>query len=168
MINKTSYCIFVFTCVFILFSCKDHKNLYEKNLNLYKDLVNNLNTYFLDTNNTSINLSKYFSEDFVFSFYPVGHKKGLTIDKDEYIDSVLVMKKNNFIFNIVHSIYLPGLDEQTYNIDGSVRVYYGAILTNDSINIEFSAYQTVNYVDGKINGIWEWADYSGIKQQMLN
>ena len=28
--------------------------------------------------------------------------------------------------NIGHSIYLPGLNEESFEIDGNVRVYYGA------------------------------------------
>ena len=76
------------------------------------------------------------------------------------------MKKNGVSINIVHSIYLPGIDEKSHQIDGSVRVYYGAILSIDTNMVEFSAYQTVNFDQGKISEIWEWADYGGVKAKL--
>ena len=36
------------------------------------------------------------------------------------------------IIDVVHSIYLPGIDEHTHKLDGSVRVYYGADILVDS------------------------------------
>ena len=74
------------------------------------------------------------------------------------------MKKMNMSINIGHSIYLPGIDEKSYKLDGSVRVYYGAIISIDTSNVGFSGYQTVDFKDGKISAIWEWADYGGVFQ----
>jgi len=55
---------------------------------------------------------------------------------------------------------LPGIDENTYEIDGSVRVYSKATVSREN-TVELSAYRTVNFKNGKISGIWEWADYGG-------
>ena len=76
------------------------------------------------------------------------------------------MKKMNMLINIGHSIYLPGINELTFKVDGSVRVYYGATISIDTNNVDFSGYQTVNFKDGKISGIWEWADYGGVSNQL--
>ena len=76
------------------------------------------------------------------------------------------MKNMNVSIQIGHSIYLPGLDENTYKINGSVRVYYGAILSIDTNQVEFSAYQTINFDQGKISEIWEWSDYGGVRTQL--
>ncbi len=72
----------------------------------------------------------------------------------------------NMSINIGHSIYLPGINEVTFEADGSVRVYYGATISNDTNNVDFSGYQTVDFKDGKISGIWEWADYGGVSNQL--
>ena len=76
------------------------------------------------------------------------------------------MKKMNMSINIGHSIYLPGINEESYDFDGSVRVYYGATISIDTKNVEFSGYQTINFKDEKISGIWEWADYGGVSSQL--
>jgi len=68
--------------------------------------------------------------------------------------------------NIGHSIYLPGIDEKTFDLDGSVRVYYGATISIDTNNIDFSGYQTINFKNEKISEIWEWADYGGVSNQL--
>jgi hypothetical protein len=68
--------------------------------------------------------------------------------------------------NIGHSIYLPGIDEKTFKLDGSVRVYYGATISIDTNNIDFSGYQTINFKNEKISEIWEWADYGGVSNQL--
>ena len=78
------------------------------------------------------------------------------------------MKKMNISINIGHSIYLPGIDEKSHKLDGSVRVYYGAIISIDTSNVEFSGYQTVDFKDGRMSAIWEWADYGGVRNQLLN
>ena len=70
------------------------------------------------------------------------------------------MKQMDMVMIIDHSIYLPGMDQYSYQLDGSVRVYYITI-SFDTINVEFSGYQTVNFRDGKILAIWE-ADYGGV------
>ena len=76
------------------------------------------------------------------------------------------MKQMDMVMIIDHSIYLPGMDQHSYKLDGSVRVYYGATISFDTINVEFSGYQTVNFRDGKILAIWEWADYGGVSNQL--
>jgi len=78
------------------------------------------------------------------------------------------MKQLNMSLNIGHSIYLPGMDEKSYKLDGSVRVYYGASISIDTTSIEFSGYQTVDFENGKISAIWEWADYGGVSSQLNN
>ena len=76
------------------------------------------------------------------------------------------MKQMKMSINIGHSIYLPGLDKESHKLDGSVRVYYGATLSVDTNNIEFSGYRTVEFRDGTILAIWEWADYGGVSSQI--
>ena len=66
------------------------------------------------------------------------------------------------------SIYLPGIDENTFDFDGSVRVYYGATLSFDSVGVDFSGYQTINFLDGKISEAWEWADYGGVTNHLID
>ena len=60
---------------------------------------------------------------------------------------------------------MPGIDENTYEIDGSVRVYSKATVKREN-TVELSAYRTVNFKNGKISGIWEWADYGGVINQI--
>ena len=76
------------------------------------------------------------------------------------------MKKMNMSINIGHSIYLPEITKESYVLDGSVRLYYGAIISIDTNIVEFSGYQTINFEEGKISGIWEWADYGGVSSQL--
>ena len=61
---------------------------------------------------------------------------------------------------------MPGLDKNSYELDGSVRVYYGAIFSVDSNKVEYSGYQTINFLDNKIKEIWEWADYGGVNEKL--
>ena len=68
--------------------------------------------------------------------------------------------------NIGHSIYLPGLNEESFEIDGSVRVYYGATISIDTKPGRVFSYQTINFKDGKISAIWEWADYGGVNNRI--
>jgi hypothetical protein len=51
-------------------------------------------------------------------------------------------------------------------LDGSVRLYYGATISIDTNIVEFSGYQTINFEEGKISGIWEWVDYGGVSSQL--
>lgn len=157
---------FVFFCIFILFSCNNAENEYDKNLNCFKNLIEDINVYFIDSTLEVLQISDYYAEDFVFHSYPAGNKKGIETTKTDYIQAFNQMKKNGVSINIVHSIYLPGIDEKSHQIDGSVRVYYGAILSIDTNIVEFSAYQTVNFDQGKISEIWEWADYGGVKAKL--
>ena len=76
------------------------------------------------------------------------------------------MKKMNMSINIGHSIYLPGINEESHDLDGSVRLYYGATISIDTSIVEFSGYQTINFEEGKISVIWEWADYGGVSNQL--
>ena len=154
-----------FFCAVILFSCNNNHE-YEKNLDHFKHLVCDLNTYFTDSIHDIPVISDYFSDDFVFYSYPAGHKKGLKTSKSDYIKNFKKMKQMNMSINIDHSIYLPGMDQDSYKLDGSVRVYYGATISFDTSNVEFSGYQTVNFSDGKILAIWEWADYGGVSSQL--
>ena len=157
--------LFTFFCISILLSC-NNSNEYEKNLDHFKHLIKDINTYFIDFTQDSLDISDYYTEDFIFYSYPAGHKKGVETNKSNYIKALREMKKMNMSINIGHSIYLPGIDKESYKLDGSVRVYYGANLSFDSSNVEFSGYQTVDFRDGKILAIWEWADYGGVSNQL--
>ena len=159
--------LFLFFSVSILFSCNNDKKVYEKNLSHFKNLIKDINTYFIDSTQDTLEISNYYTEDFIFYSYPAGHKKGLETNKSDYIGNLNQMKKMNMSINIGHSIYLPGVDEESYKMDGSVRVYYGATLSFDTSNVEFSGYQTVDFRDGKILAIWEWADYGGVSNRLL-
>jgi len=153
-------------CSSILFSCNNNSNEYEKNLDHFKNLIKDINTYFIDSTQDTLAISDYYTEDFIFYSYPVGYKKGVETNKSDYIRNLKEMKQKNMSINIGHSIYLPGIDKDSYNLDGSVRVYYGATISIDTSNVEFSGYQTVDFRDGKILAIWEWADYGGVSNQL--
>jgi len=146
----------------LLFSCNHDDSEYEENLKHFKNLIKDINIYFSDPTLDSIEISDYYTEDFIFHSYPAGYKKGIETSKIDYIENLNQMKKVKMSINIGHSIYLPGIHEESYEMDGSVRVYYGAILSVDTNNVEFSGYQTVNFKEGKISEIWEWADYGGV------
>ena len=156
------------TLVFLLLlfcSCVDHYKKYDENLLVFKEMVENMNHYFQDSNQ-DFNLSKYYSDNFIFHSYPAGNKKGVKTSKIDYLDNLQQMKSMGYVLNVVHSIYLPGIQEKTYEVDGSVRVYYGAILSIDTNLVEFSAYMTVNFIDNQIAEVWEWADYGGIDNRI--
>ena len=70
---------------------------------------------------------------------------------------------NTFCFPAIN---LPGIDKDSYKLDGSVRVYYGSTLYIENSEVEFSGYQTIDFRDGKILAIWEWADYGGVSNQL--
>tara|TARA_B100001113_G_C21017013_1_gene581837 strand:- start:268 stop:804 length:537 start_codon:yes stop_codon:yes gene_type:complete len=156
------YCFFSFFFI----TCSQESNKYNFNLNNFKCLVNDINIYFSDTTQYSIEISEYFTDDFVYHSFPAGHKKGIDTYKDDYIETINQIKKMGIIINVVHSIYLPGIDEHTYNLDGSVRVYYGADILVDSNLTNYSGYQTVNFRDGKVSELWEWADFGGISNHL--
>ena len=157
--------LLTFFCISILFSC-NNSNEYEKNLDHFQHLIKDINTYFIDSIQNTLAISDYYTEDFIFYSYPVGYKKGVETNKSDYIRNLKQMKQINMSINIGHSIYLPGIDKDSYKLDGSVRVYYGATLSIDTSNVEFSGYQTVDFRDGKILAIWEWADYGGVSNQL--
>ena len=159
----------LFFCLFLLvvLSCNNRQSEYEENLQHFKDLIEDINMFFFDSTLDNIEILDYYSEDFVFHSYPAGHKKGVETFRFDYIQGFNQMNKMNMSINIGHSIYLPGIDEESYEMDGSVRVYYGATLSIDTSNVEFSGYQTVDFRDGKILAIWEWADYGGVSNQLF-
>ena len=158
--------LFLFFSVSIFFSCNNDKKVYEKNLSHFKNLIDDINVYFIDSTINNLEISNYYTDDFVFYSYPAGHKKGVETAKVDYINNLNQMKKMNMSINIGHSIYLPGINEEAHELDGSVRLYYGATISIDTNNVEFSAYQTINFEEGKISGIWEWADYGGVSSQL--
>ena len=149
--------LFSFFCISVLLSCNNDRNEYEENLAHFKNLIEDINTYFIESTQETFEISDYYTEDFIFCSYPAGHKKGVKTNKSDYVQNLNQMKKMNMSINIGHSIYLPGIDEKSYKLDGSVRVYYGAIISIDTSNVEFSGYQTVDFKDGKISAIWECA-----------
>ena len=153
-------------CSSILFSCNNDSNEYEKNLHHFKHLIKDINIYFADSTQDTLAISDYYTEEFIFYSYPAGHKKGVETNKADYIRKLEQMKQMNMSINIGHWIYLPGIDKDSYKLDGSVRVYYGATLSIDTINVEFSGYQTIDFRDDKILAIWEWADYGGVSNQL--
>ena len=156
----------MFLSVSILFSCNNDEKVYEKNLNYFKNLIEDINVYFIDSTINNLEISNYYTDDFVFYSYPAGHKKGVQSAKVDYINNLNQMKKMNMSINIGHSIYLPGINEESHELDGSVRLYYGATISMDTNSVEFSGYQTINFEEGKISGIWEWADYGGVSNQL--
>ena len=165
MKNNIFFCCLI--CIF--FSCDNKKNEFENNLNNFKSLINEINNYFIDsTDHATLDISRYYTNDFVFYSFPAGNKKGVETIKEKYIQNLIQMKKLNISLNIGHSIYLPGVDEKSHKIDGSVRVYYGADIYIEKSNIEFSGYQTIDFKNGKIYAIWEWADYGGVNGQLIN
>ena len=139
---------------------------YKNNLDHFKNLIVDINTYFTDSTIEYLKISNYYTEDFVFYSYPAGHKRGVKTSKLDYINNLQQMKNMNMSINIGHSIYLPGVNEESFEIDGSVRVYYGATIYIDANHVEFSGYQTINFKEGKISAIWEWADYGGVSNQL--
>ena len=158
--------LFFFLSASILFSCNNDEKVYEKNLNHFKNLIEDINVYFIDSTINNLEISNYYTDDFVFYSYLAGHKKGVQSAKIDYINNLNQMKKMNMSINIGHSIYLPGINEESNELDGSVRLYYGATISLDTNSVEFSGYQTINFEEGKISGIWEWADYGGVSNQL--
>ena len=158
--------LFIFLSVSILFSCNNDEKVYEKNLNHFKNLIEDINIYFIDSTINNLEIANYYTDDFVFYSYLAGHKKGVQSAKIDYINNLNQMKKMNMSINIGHSIYLPGINEESHELDGSVRLYYGATISLDTNSVEFSGYQTINFEEGKISGIWEWADYGGVSNQL--
>ena len=153
---------------FLLFSCQEvnHKK-YDKNLLVFKELIFNINTYFKDSILEDPNISQYYTDNFIFHSYPAGYKKGQATLKTDYINGLKAMKSMGYVLNIGHSIYLPGINQETFDIDGSVRVYYGATISLDTSVVEFSGYQTIDFNNGAISEIWEWADYGGVANQII-
>ena len=159
--------ILILSALIFLFSCSENKiKSYEQNLETLKLLVDDINNYYESSDSSALDISQYFTSDFTFYSFTAGSPKGVPVSLTEYQDGILSqLKKNGFSLEIGHSIYLPGINEESHDIDGSVRVYYGATISNDTIDVEFSGYQTINFSEGKISTIWEWADYGGVSNQ---
>lgn len=155
-----------FLSLFFLFSCSHDHSGYYNNVLLFKELNIEINTDFSGRDRHDLSISPYYTNDFVFHSYSAGTKKGVKTYKTEYLNDLETMKSAGIYLNIGHSIYLPGINQETFEFDGSVRVYYGASLQSDSVVVEFSGYQTINFKNGKIEEIWEWADYGGIANKL--
>ena len=80
--------LFGFFFVSILFSCINGNKEYANNLEHFKNLINDINTYFIDSTLESLKISNYYTEDFIFNSYPVGHKKGVKTSKTDYINNL--------------------------------------------------------------------------------
>jgi len=158
--------LLILFCVTLIFSCREKDKEYNKNMEIFKVVVSEVNSYFENPDLKEINISEYYTEDFIFHSYPAGNKKGQEELKHEYINNLEEMKMMGISIDIGHSIYLPGIDEKTFKLDGSVRVYYGATISIDTNHIDFSGYQTINFKNEKISEIWEWADYGGVSNQL--
>jgi hypothetical protein len=158
--------LLILLCVPLIFSCGEKDTGYNKNMETFKAVVSEINNYFKNSDLKEINISEYYTEGFIFHSYAAGNKKGQETLKSEYISHLEEMKMMGMSINIGHSIYLPGIDEKTFKLDGSVRVYYGATISIDTNNIDFSGYQTINFKNEKISEIWEWADYGGVSNQL--
>ena len=159
--------IIFFLSLIFLFSCSHDHSDYYKNELLFKELTLEINTYFNNRDSSDLKISPYYTNDFVFHSYSAGTKKGVKTYKIEYLNNLESMKSSGVFLNIGHSIYLPGIDQETFKFDGSVRVYYGASLQLDSTVVDFSGYQTINFKNGKIEEIWEWADYGGVANKLI-
>lgn len=159
--------ILILSALIFLFSCCENKiKRYEQNLETLKILVDDINNYYKSSDSSALDISQYFTSDFIFYSFTAGSPKGVPASLTEYQDGILShLKKNGFSIEIGHSIYLPGIDENTHEIDGSVRAYSKATVSREN-SVELSAYRTVNFKNGKISGIWEWADYGGLIKQL--
>ena len=160
-----------FVCfLFFLSSCDKKPQLieYHQNKKKIELLIYELNTFFIDSTKNSSKISSFYSDDFLFHSFPVNFKKGVTTNKTDYINSFDSMKNNGMSLSIDHCIYLPGLDQKSFIIDGSVRLYYGATMCLDTNCAEFSGYQTINFLENKILAAWEWADYGGVQLELSN
>ena len=159
--------LLILLCVPLIFSCGEKDTGYNKNMETFKAVVSEINNYFKNSDLKEINISEYYTEGFIFHSYAAGNKKGQETLKSEYISHLEEMKMMGMSINIGHSIYLPGINEKTFDLDGSVRVYYGATISIDINSIDFSGYQTINFKNEKISEIWEWADYGGVSKKLM-
>jgi len=158
--------LLILICVTLIFSCREKDIEYNENMQTFKAVVSEINNYFENSDLKEINISEYYTEDFIFHSYAAGNKKGQEVLKYEYISHLEEMKMMRMSINIGHSIYLPGIDEKTFDLDGSVRAYYGATISIDTNHVDFSGYQTINFKNKKISEIWEWTDYGGVRNQL--
>ena len=158
---------FLFSLLFLLLACESKNPEYEANLSTHKQLVTELNTFYSNPESASLDISDFFTDDFLFHYFPAGSPKGVEASKSEYFEILQNLKNSGFVIKIGHSIYLPGIDEHTHKVDGSIRLYYGATVRKEN-SVALSAYRTINFENGKISGIWEWADYGGLTKQLYD
>ena len=157
----------ILTLSIIFYSSCNKISKYQRHLILCENLVYHINSLFDESISSKFLLSNFYTEDFTFHYFPAGNKKGIKILKKDFLN-LLNDAKKKIDLNIVHTIFLPGLDELTHKIDGSVRVYYGADIYYNNDTIEYSGYQTINFKNHKINEVFEWADYGGIYNLLNN
>jgi hypothetical protein len=158
---------FLFSLLFLLLACESKNPEYEANLSTHKQLVTELNAFYSNPDSASLDISDFFTDDFLFYYFPAGSPKGVEASKSEYFEILQNLKNSGFVIKIGHSIYLPGIDEHTHKVDGSIRLYYGATVRKEN-SVALSAYRTINFENGKISGIWEWADYGGLTKQLYD
>jgi len=150
----------------LLIACNSaNRDLYDTNMKTHRELVKSVEDFFI-TKDTAI-IGKYYADNFIFHSYAAGNRKGEEKNKSDYLVGFTNMIDNNMAIQFLHSVYLPGIDKNTFEIDGSVRLYYGAKLNLSEKKVEFSGYQTINFTNGKIAEIWEWADYGGVMNLLM-
>ena len=93
--NVIKKIILSFCFISIFFSCNNERSEYDKNLNHFKNLIKEINNYFTDVTKGNIEISNYYTEDFIFYSYPAGHKKGVETNKSDYIRNLQQMKQMN-------------------------------------------------------------------------
>ena len=59
-----------------------------ENLDHFKNLVEDINTYFIDSTIESLEISNYYDKDFIFYSYPAGYKQGIKTSKLDYIKNI--------------------------------------------------------------------------------
>ena len=63
--------ILLFVFSIFLISCNDNKEIYNKNLVHFKTLIYDINTYFSDSLSEDLQISNYYTDDFVFYSFQV-------------------------------------------------------------------------------------------------
>ena len=73
--------------VLLLSSCNMKLREYEKNCNEVKALIEKINSFFKSEDVNDLNISSYYTNDFIFNSYPEGFRKGIKTNKLEYINN---------------------------------------------------------------------------------
>jgi len=155
--------LLILLCVPLLFSCggnneKDNSlSLYKKNLETCKNLSKASVEYDIET------IEDLLTEDFEYYSYPINQPKGVKWNKSDAINSSIFKRDLGIKYQLKHSIYLPGIDTVNLQMDGSVRVYYSALISVKGEEIEITAYETVDFKDGKISRIDHFSDISAFQ-----